>query len=453
MATAHAIRQEVDYVIIGSGPGGATVARGLARAGRSVILLERGKDYRDWALYGTYAGALTYADRHALLFTREGLNVIRPMMAGGATSMYCGCAAPPPAWLKDDYHIDLEPQVAAAQQELSLAPLPAHLRGSASTRLAEAGQALGQDWQPLLKFMRPGRASPFNCGAKCMLGCRCGAKWNAVEWVDEAVSAGAEFWTEARVDQILLDGPGRRQASGVRGRRHGQPFEIQAGTVIVCAGGIGSPLLLRQAGLQRAGYGIAMDTTVIVYGLSAEQGNGGEPPMTYAWENPEEGYMLSTLIDPWLMYPIITALKGPQYGLTWPRWGRSLGVMVKLKDDTTGEVAAEHDISKPMTPADLVKLDRATATAERILVKAGADPQSIFATPPRGTHPCASVRIGDQLDSNLQTEIDHLYVCDASAFPASLARPTVLTIIALGERLVQHLTAIDKVEHAALQTT
>ena len=38
-----------------------------------------------------------------------------------------------------------------------------------------------------------------------------------------------------------------------------------------------------------------------------------------------------------------------------------------------------------------------------------------------------------------QTEIENLYVCDASAFPVSLARPTVLTIIGLGKRLVHHL--------------
>jgi hypothetical protein len=82
-------------------------------------------------------------------------------MAGGATSMYCGCAAVPPAWLKHDYRIDLEPYVAAAMAELSLAPLPRELRCATSTRLAEAGQTLGFDWQPLLQCMRPGRAGPF----------------------------------------------------------------------------------------------------------------------------------------------------------------------------------------------------------------------------------------------------------------------------------------------------
>jgi choline dehydrogenase-like flavoprotein len=40
------IRLRADVAVVGSGPGGATVARELARAGKQVILLERGKDYR-----------------------------------------------------------------------------------------------------------------------------------------------------------------------------------------------------------------------------------------------------------------------------------------------------------------------------------------------------------------------------------------------------------------------
>ena len=51
-----------------------------------------------------------------------------------------------------------------------------------------------------------------------------------------------------------------------------------------------------------------------------------------------------------------------------------------------------------------------------------------------GTHPSGSVRIGTMLDTNLQTEIEGLYVCDASVFPESLDRPTVLTIISLAKR-------------------
>ena len=35
--------------------------------------------------------------------------------------------------------------------------------------------------------------------------------------------------------------------------------------------------------------------------------------MTWSWENPADGYMLSTLADPWLLFPMIMALKGVKY--------------------------------------------------------------------------------------------------------------------------------------------
>ncbi len=56
-----------DYLVIGSGPGGATVARELARAGKSVRILERGRDWRNSPLYGTYAGAILYVGLSRLL--------------------------------------------------------------------------------------------------------------------------------------------------------------------------------------------------------------------------------------------------------------------------------------------------------------------------------------------------------------------------------------------------
>ena len=77
-----------DVIVVGSGPGGATVARQLAKNGRKVLILERGYDHRDKFYYGTYLGALRYSDRMALLFTQEGLNIISPVMVGGATSQH-----------------------------------------------------------------------------------------------------------------------------------------------------------------------------------------------------------------------------------------------------------------------------------------------------------------------------------------------------------------------------
>ncbi len=350
--------------------------------------------------------------------------------------MFTGSSAPPPAWLKDKYGIDIDLEVSETSEELEIAPLPAELRGRASTRLAQAAQALGYDWEPLAKFMKPARSPHFDCRATCMLGCRCGAKWTAAEYVDEAVAAGADLRTRARVARVLVEDG---HVVGVEGSLKGRPFVARAETVVLAAGGIGTPRILQASGLEGAGQGMAMDTTLMVYGFVKDQGIGNEPPMTWAWENEEEGYMLSTLIDPWLNYPLIMARQGWKHLRSWSRWNHILGVMIKLRDEISGGVFPNGQISKPMTERDRRRLAGAREVSEKILVEAGADPGNILITPLRGTHPSSTVRIGTMLDENLQTEIRGLYVCDASTFPEALGRPTVLTIIGLGKRLAKHL--------------
>jgi len=425
-----------DVIVVGSGPGGATVARELARAGKRVLLLERGQDHRPRGYYGTYLGALLYTDRGSLLFTEEGLNIVRPMMVGGATSMYCGCAAPPPAWFREKYGVNLETEVSETIEELEIEPLPPELRGEASTHIAQAARSLGYDWEPQLKFMKPARAHPFDCGAKCMLGCRCKAKWSAAEYVDQAVAAGCDLRTGARVERVLVqDG----QITGVAGQLDGGPFVAHANTLVLSAGGIGTPRILQASNFPGAGQGMTMDITVMVYGTIHGKGIGEEPPMTWSWENADEGYMLSTLMDPWLLYPLINSLKGLKYALTWPRWKNTLGVMIKLKDDVSGGVFPDGRISKPLTDHDRPRMRSAEEVCRRILIEAGARSETIFTTPLRGTHPSGTVRVGTLVDEDLQTEVSGLYVCDASVFPEALARPTVLTIIGLGKRLAKHL--------------
>lgn len=429
--------KDVDVVVVGSGPGGATVARELARAGANVLILERGRDHRGRFYYGTYLGALLYTDRHSFLYTREGLNIIRPLMVGGATSMYAGCAARPPSWLKVRYGIDIEAEVAETIEELEIAPLPPELRGRASTRIAEAAHELGYEWFPQPKFMRPARGDMGRCGARCLLGCRCGAKWNAAEYVDEAVAAGARLLTGVRVTQVLVEDG---HVIGVQGYRGRSPFKAFADVVVLAAGGIGTPRILHRSGFPEAGTGMTMDTTLMVYGLiPREQGIGNDPPMTWSWEDPEGQFMLSTLIDPWLNYPVVMMRRGLEAMLTWTRWNHILGVMIKLRDEISGGVYPDGHIHKPMTLLDQKRLQRAVDISKRILVKAGADPDSIMLTPLRGTHPSGTVRIGDLVDSNLEMEIEDLFVCDASVFPEALGRPTVLTIIGLGKRLGRYL--------------
>jgi choline dehydrogenase-like flavoprotein len=430
----------VDVIVVGSGPGGATVARQLAKGGKQVLIVERGHDYRQKFYYGSYLGAVRYSERMAMLFTEEGLNIIAPIMIGGATSMFCGCSAMPPPWLKEKYGIDIETEANETIKELGILPLPENLRGKASTRIAQAAIGLGYEWFPQPKFMNPERckrrAKGFDCSANCMLGCRCGAKWNAAEWIDEALAQGALLRTGVRVNRVLIEGG---QAVGIEGRWGFKRFTARSNLVVLAAGGIGTPRIMQNSGLKAAGEGITMDTTTMIYGFTKERGTGKEPPMTWSWENQEVGYMLSTLTDPWLLYPLAAVRKGLGPALRWLRWNKMLGVMIKLKDEISGGIFPNGKISKPMTRNDNERLNHAYEVCRKILIEAGANKSTIFMRPFIGTHPSGTVRIASMLDTNLQTEIKGLYVCDASVFPESLGRPTVLTIIGFGKRLAKYL--------------
>jgi choline dehydrogenase-like flavoprotein len=157
------------------------------------------------------------------------------------------------------------------------------------------------------------------------------------------------------------------------------------------------------------------------------------------YSDPEHGYMLSTLMDPWILYPVMAALKSPRRALSWRNYRRTVGVMIKVTDEVAGIISVEGRISKPMTTRDQDRLHHASVVSRQILTKAGCDSESIFISRLRGTHPSATVRLGQMVDENLQTNVNNLYVCDASVFPEALGQPTVLTIISFAKRLSQHL--------------
>lgn len=87
-----AIGQEFDVVVIGSGFGGAAVALRLAQAGRSVGILERGKEYPAGRgeITATGHGTPTIRHGHFQIDVGFGMNVIRGIGVGGGSLHYFG---------------------------------------------------------------------------------------------------------------------------------------------------------------------------------------------------------------------------------------------------------------------------------------------------------------------------------------------------------------------------
>jgi len=428
-------KKKADVVIVGTGPGGTSVGRQLARAGKKVLLLEKGRDLK---MIGNHFSALLYADKMGMNWTEEGLNVVRALVTGGSTIMYCGSAMRPPDWLKAQYGIDLDRHTEEVIQELDLTPLPDDVVGSAGMRLLEAGNDLGYDFEKMPKFI-DGNTCKMHCGGTCMLGCPHGAKWTARDYIKDILAAGGEMITQADVQQVLSEDGGAR---GVTALVPGGTLEVEADVVIVSAGGVGTPTILQKSGLHEAGIGMFIDPLIFVTGVSRYNGNCQGPPMCVGtFKFMDEGILLSELIDPWMIWIIMTLLHNPSKLLNFLSYRRQLSLMVKIGDERKGHITMDGRISKPLTDQDRQRLNKGAALSRDVLIKAGCDPRSIMVGPVRGAHPGATARIGDVVNKDLETRIRNLYVSDASVLPEALDRPVVLTLIGLGRRLADHLMA------------
>lgn len=115
-----------------------------------------------------------------------------------------------------------------------------------------------------------------------------------------------------------------------------------------------------------------------------------------------------------------------------------ISFMIKIPDNLKGHVYM-NEVVKGIDFEDASLLARGAAIAGSILVKAGADIESLSSTHVRGAHLIASARIGDVVDSNLETDIKNLYVADGSVLPEAPGLPPIYTILALSRRLGQYL--------------
>lgn len=420
--------QALDAIIVGSGPAGAIVARDLARRNWRVLLLEQGGAE---PLQGTLRqmAAMAAVPGKGAFLNADGSLLVRGVTSGGSSAINFATAMAPPMPMFAKYGIDLEPALQVLRQEIPMAPLPDRLVGPMAARIAEAAQTLGHDWHRLDKMILPDKCRA-GCW-RCVYGCPFGAKWTARNMVDEAIAAGAELIPQARVQRVITEGA---RAVGVEFLQHGQLRQRFAGTIVLAAGGIGSPRLLHASRLGPARSAHFSDPVIAVMGTVDDVDGGAEVPMAAGMHLPEEGITLADMTLPRPMYQGFAAQAGRIDRLLAHR--RTLTVMVKIRDDISGAIGPRW-VNKSLQPADRRKLRDGVGLARNILAKAGA--RHIFNSVHFAAHPGGSVRIGEGVGSNLQTPVAGLFVCDASVIPEAWGLPPTVTLLCLGRRLAEHL--------------
>jgi cholesterol oxidase len=269
-----------DYVIIGSGFGGSISAMRLTEKGYRVLVLERGKRFRDqdfpktnWTFWKYLWAPPLRCFGILQISPFKNVFVLHGSGVGGGSLGYANVLMPPdeqsfsqPGWKTPiDWKTTLAPHYETAKRMLGVTTNPR--LWPADHVLKEIARELGREdsFRPVpvgTFFGEPGREVPdpffggagparsgcTHCGA-CMTGCRHNAKNTLVKnYLYFAEKGGAEVRAEAEVRDIRPLSPdqdARYEILYRRSTRYIAPMQrVRAKNVIVSSGALGTMRLL-----------------------------------------------------------------------------------------------------------------------------------------------------------------------------------------------------------------
>lgn len=466
---------EADTCVIGTGAGGGPVAALLAEAGQRVVVLEEGELHTPASMTARPRDMMPRLYRDGGQIATVGSPpIVLPLGrgVGGTTLINSGtCFRTPPRVLdrwrsEHGLELDLDAEFALVEEAIGVREVPPELAGRNATLVKEAADRLGLSAGYLKRNVRGCIGSGV-----CAFGCPTGAKQHAGQvWVPRAQRAGATVLTGTRARRIVVERGRARgvEAGGVR---------VRSDTVVVAAGTLLTPLLLRTSGLGggcgQLGRNLTIHPASAARALYDEPVDPwkGVPQSVYVDELAADGIMLEGIAGP----PDQAAMSTPRTGaehrdlmLAARRTG-SFGVMVS--DSAHGSVrrvAGRMLVRYDLHPADAERFRRGFELLARIFFAAGAravvvpiegiptlrdgdvTPLASAHVRPRqigamAFHPLGTARAGADpaaavVDGDLQLHgTPGVYVADGSVVPSSLGVNPQITIMALAARLARRL--------------
>jgi len=297
-----------DAVVVGSGAGGGVLAAELAKAGKSVVVLEQGayrneQDFKQLELPGSlelYLGG-------GLLGSEDGsIAVLAGATLGGGTVVnYMNCIRTPEhirkEWaeagiegideLEYEQHIDAVWERLQVNQEATSQNRP-------HRKMIEGMEACGFPWKPITRNADKTCDDPRVCGY-CYTGCQKGCKQSTLKtYLQDASDAGARFVVGARADRITIaDGAATGvEATVTNADGSTTKLTVEAATVVVAAGSVESPALLLRSGIggPAAGKHLRLHPAAIVEGIYEEPIEGwigqAQSAVSYQFANLEQDW-------------------------------------------------------------------------------------------------------------------------------------------------------------------
>ena len=481
---------DCDVVVVGSGAGGGVVAAELTRAGKDVIVLEKGGYRNESDFTHVEADALqTMYDAAGLLATSDlGLVILQGSTLGGGTVINYTTSFATPDSVRHEWATDHRlPHFENAEFTAALDAVARHIgvntdhaKPSGRDQVLIRGlEQLGWHHGLLPRDVR-GCSQDDSCGY-CGMGCRRSAKQSTlITYLQDAAGRGARIVVDCQVRRVNME---NGAAAGVDARVGNHALRVRAKAVVVAAGSIHSPALLLRSGVRLPALGrhLALHPATAVLAQMAEPVRPwtGTVQAHYSdqFADLDHGYGFKFETAP--VHPSLQALAAP--------WESAAGhhermsqlphtalVGILLRDRFGGRVKVDRDgapvVHYRLSAYDRAHMRRAIASAAELLERAGA--REIWLPLARGVsyqpgarsaredwlrrvdaagwgpnqlllvtfHQMASCRMGaSAITSVVDAEnkvwgIRNLYVTDASTFPSASGVNPMLTVMAMAHR-------------------
>jgi len=479
-----------DACVIGSGAGGAPVAKELAEAGMSVVILEEG-DWHDTETFTARPRDMTarlYRDAGQIV-TVGTPPIVLPLgrAVGGTTLVNSGTCFRTPdhvlARWRDEHGLpsltpaQLEPFFRRVEHEIHVAQVPPELAGANADVVRRGAEALGVSGDFLFR-----NAKGCVGSGVCAFGCPTGAKQHTgITYMPKAWAAGATTYTGVRAETVGIQA-GRAREVVARTAASGR-LRVRATHVIVACGALLTPGFLARQGLRHPllGRNLTIHPATAARALLDHDIDpwDGVPQSYYVDELAADGIMLEGIAGPPDQAALATPGSGPEHRERMLNVRRTASFGVMVSDTSTGSVQRLFGrtlIRYDLAQADAERFRRGFELLTRIFFAAGArevivpiDGVPVLrdgdVTPLRdhrvhpaqigamAFHPLGTARMGGDpersvVDEQLQVHgVDGLYVCDGSVVPSSLGVNPQITIMALSTRLAEHLTGRPVPQH------
>jgi choline dehydrogenase-like flavoprotein len=472
------VSERFDVVVVGSGAGGGVIAGELADRGRRVLLLEAGPhktaaDFTRWEAKATHE--LWWPIRFALV--NGGTGGVMPLLGGrcvgGTTTVNTKVAlrahAKDFAKWRDAGGLegeggapfgpsDLAPHYDAVEARLGVRER-SDWRKSVHT-VEPAFRALGAPLEPVMSYTD---VNCMSCGS-CLQGCPTNAGKSTLNtYIHEAWATGRlELRPNAQVERVVIDDG---EATGVEYTgADGTLRRVDAGVVVVAAGTLNTPQLLLRSGLpdspssRLVGRNLGFHPVRLVFGLFDEPQDAHMvyPITAHAMKHQHDddgGFVIeaTTMMDPIGFAINVEDENGPLWGEalveTLRGFRRWIGMLAMVSDDNNGTVTVGDDgvetVTADFTDVELKRASDALDFSRNVLREAGATTvrwTSLISTHVQGTCRMGSDPERSVVDSDGQSwDVKRLYVGDGSLVPRTLSVNPSLTIMALADRVADHL--------------